>query len=82
MKDGKWVPWRVAAGVLGVLAIVYLWSTKDVASVYSNLPAEALVPMLVTNVAVTLLKVAAIAGVVWSVKWLAKIISHKKSQGE
>ena len=30
MKDGKWVPWRVIAAIIGVLAIAYLWATKDV----------------------------------------------------
>ena len=76
------MPWRVAAGVLGVAAIIYVWSAKDMTAVYSGLPAEAIVPMLVTNVVVTLLKVATIAAVVWAVKWLAKKIAHKQSQGE
>jgi len=82
MKDGKWVPWRIVAGVLGVLAIVYMWSTKDMAAAYSSLPGEAVVPMIVTNMLVTLAKVGVIAAVVWAAKWAAGKIRHKKSQGE
>lgn len=82
MKDGKWVPWRVAAGVLGVLAIVYMWSTKDMAAAYSSLPGEVVVPMIVTNMLVTLAKVGVIAAVVGIGKWGLKKFAHKKSQGE
>ena len=46
-----------------------MWSTKDVAGQYADLPREDLLPLLVTNAAVTLLKVAAIAGAVWLVRW-------------
>ena len=48
-----------------------MWSTKDVAGQYADLPREDLLPLLVTNAAVTLLKVAAIAGAVWLVRWIA-----------
>lgn len=82
MKDGKLVPWRVCAFVLGVLAIAYMWATKDVTAVYSTLPAEAVIPMIVTNFAVTLLKVAVIAAVVWGVKRIAGKFAQRKSQGE
>lgn len=68
MKDGKWVPWRVAVGILGVLAIAYLWSTKELAAAYAGMPAEAVVPFIVTNVLVTLAKVAAMAAAVWLIK--------------
>ena len=48
-----------------------MWSTKDVAGSYGDLPREELLPLLTTNIAVTLLKVVAIAAVVWLVRWLA-----------
>jgi hypothetical protein len=82
MKSGKWVPWRICAGVLGVLAIVYMWSTKDLAAAYSHLPAEAAVPMIITNLAVTLAKVGLIAGTVWVFKSIAGKLAQRKNQGE
>ena len=78
MKDGKWVPWRVIAAVIGVLAISYLWATKDVAGIYSAMPVEALVPYIVTNMSVTLAKVGLMAFVIWVVKRGAKLLSSKK----
>lgn len=82
MKDGKWVPWRVMAGVLGVLAIAYLWSTKDMAAAYAALPPEAVVPYIITNVLVTLVKVAVMAAAIWLVKRGAEKIRQKKNQGD
>jgi hypothetical protein len=64
-------PWRWVVGLLSAGVIVYLWSTKDIAGQYAGMPKEQLVPLIVTNVAVTLVKVLAIAGVVWLVRWLA-----------
>ncbi len=81
MKDGKWVPWRVIAAILGVLAIAYLWATKDVAGIYSTMPAEALVPYIVTNMSVTLAKVGLMAFAIWVVKRSAgKLKSMKKAR--
>ena len=82
MKNGKWVPWRVCAGVLGVLAIAWLWTTKDVAAVYRALPAEAAVPVIMTNVLVTALKMGLVAAAAWAVKKAAWRIGQRKSQGE
>ena len=78
MKDGKWVPWRVIAAIIGVLAIAYLWATKDVAGIYSAMPGEALVPYIVTNMSVTLAKVGLMAFAIWVVKRGAALISRKK----
>lgn len=78
MKNGKWVPWRICAGVLGVLAIAYMWSTKDVAAIYSSMPAEAVIPIVVTNFLVTLLKIGVLSAAVWAVKRVAGKIAHRK----
>ena len=66
----KKAPWRYVVGLLSAAFIVYLWSEKDVAGIYGDLPKEDLVPLLTVNVAVTLLKVVGIAAVVWLVRWL------------
>lgn len=63
-------PWRWALGLLSAAFIVYLWSTKDVAGSYADLPREDLLPLLVTNILVTLVKVVGIAAAVWLVRWL------------
>ncbi len=66
----KKAPWRWAVGLVSAAFIVYLWSTKDVAGSYGDLTREELLPLLATNLAVTLVKVLGIAAVVWLVRWL------------
>lgn len=63
-------PWRYAVAAVSVLYIIYMWTQKNLASVYGQLPPEQLLPMVVTSVAVTLVKVAGIAAVVLLGKWL------------
>ena len=63
-------PWRYAVAAISVIYIVYMWAEKDILSIYGNLPTEQMVPLMVTTVAVTLIKVALIAGGILLVKWL------------
>lgn len=70
-------PWRMAAGVLSIGVILFLWVKKDVAAIYSTLPPEQLVPVLVTTVAVSLLKIAAMVGAAWLIKWIVGNIRKK-----
>ena len=69
MKEKKRELWRIITGILGIGAIVYMWTKKDIASTYAALPKEQLLPMIVTSTAVTLLKVGAMAGGIWLIKW-------------
>ena len=64
-------PWRILVGVLAIGWIVYMWVKKDIAALYAAMPPEQILPLVVTNVAVTLLKVIGIAAVILLVKWLA-----------
>ena len=64
-------PWRILVGVLAIGWIVYMWVKKDIAAGYASMPPEQILPLVVTNVAVTLLKVIGIAAVILLVKWLA-----------
>ena len=66
----KKAPWRYIVGFLSAAFIVYMWSAKDVAGQYAGMPREELLPLLATNIAVTLVKVVGIAAVVWLVRWL------------
>ena len=62
--------WRYIVGLLSAGVIVYMWTTKNVAGQYADMTKEDLLPLIVTNAAVTLVKVVAIAAAVWLVRWL------------
>ena len=70
-------PWRILVGVLAIGWIVYMWVKKDIAAIYATMPPEQILPLVVTNVAVTLLKVIGIAAVILLVKWLAGKLSNQ-----
>ena len=70
MKGKKREPWRVIAGILSIGAIVYMGTEKDIAATYAALPKEQLLPVILTSLAVTLLKVATMAGGILLVKWI------------
>ena len=70
-------PWRIAVAAASILFIVVLWVKKDVAAIYSQLSPEDALPLLVTTVAVTALKVAAMAGAIVLVKWIIRKIKDK-----
>ena len=69
-KRRKKEPWRIVVGVLAVAWIVFMWVKKDIVSIYTTMPKEQIVPLIVTALAVSLLKVAVLAGVILLVKWL------------
>ena len=55
-------------------------SEKDIVSIYSAMPAEQILPMIVTSVAVTMIKVVGMATVILLVRWVVgKIRSGKKT---
>ena len=76
MKNTKKEPWRIVLGLLSVAFIVYLWSSKNIAKIYKTMPAEQIMPMVVTTVLVSLLKVVFIAAVVLLIKWI--VVKMKK----
>ena len=70
MKEKKREPWRIVVGVLAIAFIVYMWAKKDIAAAYSTLPPEQLLPVLVTTIGVTLLKIGAMAGGILLLRWI------------
>lgn len=62
-------PWRIVAFIIAVGFIVYTWIKKGVADIYAAMPADEALPLIVTTVAVSLLKVAAIACGILLIKW-------------
>ena len=80
MKEPKKIEyWRIIVGVISIVFIVGMWITKDLISVYKTAPKENIMPMIVTTVAVSVLKMAGIVLAVFFVRWLiGKIKSNKK----
>ena len=70
MKKRKTDPWRIIVFILSLAFIVFMWAKKDIAAIYATMPPEQIMPRIATTVAVSALKVAAIAGAVFFVKWI------------
>ena len=77
MKSWKKEPWRIAVGVISILFIVFMWVKKDIVAIYQTAPKEQLVPMLVTTIVVSLLKVGLIAGAVFLIKLILEKLLRK-----
>lgn len=70
-------PWRIIVFILAVGFIIFMWVKKDIAGIYATMPQEQIVPLIVITVAVSLLKVAAIAGGILLIKWIIGKIKNK-----
>ena len=67
----KQEPWRLIVGLAAVAYIVYMWIDKGLLSTVSQIPAEQALPMAATSIAVTVAKVALLAGSVLVIKLIA-----------
>ena len=76
-EQKKKEPWRIIVGVISVAFIAYMWVRKDIVSIYSTMPKEQLVPLIATTLAVSLIKVAAIAGGILLIKWIIGKVRNK-----
>ena len=63
-------PWRIVIGIISIVFIVYMWVKKDIITIYTTMPKEQVVPLIATTIAVSLIKVAAIAGGILLIKWI------------
>ena len=77
MKEIERKPRRIAVAVLSVIVIAIMWIKKDVLGLWSGISSEDLLPLLVTNGAVMLLKIAVLAGGIYLVKMLFVKIKKK-----
>ena len=77
MKEIERKPRRIAVAVLSVIVIAIMWIKKDVLGLWSGISSEDLLPLLVTNGAVMLLKIAVLAGGIYLVKMLFIKIKKK-----
>lgn len=83
-------PWRIVVFVIAIAFIVFMWISKDISAINEDMPKEEAIPLIITTIAVSLLKVAAIALVCVLIKWvLDKLASddsvpdelNKRAQG-
>lgn len=70
MKEKKKGAWRILLGVVSLGYITFLWVKKDIAALYSTMPAEQILPLMVTTIGVSLLKAAGITAVILLMKWI------------
>lgn len=63
-------PWRYVVSGLAFAYIIFLWVRKDIGSIWATMPADRLLPVAVLSIAVTVLKVALIAGGALLLKWI------------
>ena len=69
MNEKKRELWRIVVFIIAAAYIVYMWVEKDIVAIYSAMPPEQALPMAVTTIVVSLLKVAILAGGILLVKW-------------
>lgn len=72
MSDKKKAPWRIIVGLISIAYIIFMWAKKDIAAIYGTMPKEEVLPLIVTTITVSVLKVGVIAGVVLLIKWLIR----------
>lgn len=77
MKNSKTEPWRIVVGFVAAVIIVFMWVKKDIGAIYATMPQDQLAPMIVTSVVVTVIKVAAISGGFFLLKWLVGKLTKK-----
>lgn len=79
MNNNKKEPWRIIVFIIAVLFIIYMFVSKSNGA-DSQLTTEQAVPALVTNVAVTVVKVAAIAAVTFLGKHIFNKIKNSRKE--
>ena len=75
MKKTK--PWSIIAALISACYIVYMWTEKDIASIYATMPQEQILPMVATTIAVAVGKIALLAFGVIFLKWLMKKLKNR-----
>ena len=68
---------RIIVGGLAIAYIIYMWVAKDIFSIYRTMPKEQAMPLVITTVAVSLCKVAALTGVILLIRWIIGKIKTK-----
>lgn len=78
MKKDIPKPVRLVMFAVGIIWIAAMWAKKDIAATLAAVPAEAAIPVIVTSMVITILKVALYAAVIWLIKWLVEKLGGRK----
>ena len=78
MKKDIPKPVRLVMFAVGNIWIAAMWAKKDIAATLAAVPAEAAIPVIVTSMVITILKVALYAAVIWLIKWLVGKLGGRK----
>ena len=61
--------WRIIVGIIAIGYIIFMWVKKDIVSIYTTMPQEEIIPLIVTTMAVSFIKVAVLTGGILLVKF-------------
>lgn len=78
MDKKKKEVWRIIVAIISVLFIIFMWVKNDIITIYSTMPKEQVVPLIVTTIIVTLVKVCGIALAIFSIKFIISKIKKDK----
>lgn len=78
MKKDIPKPVRLVMFAVGIIWIAAMWAKKDIAATLAAVPAEAAIPVIITSMVITILKVALYAAVIWLIKWLVGKLGGRK----
>ena len=78
MDKKKKEVWRIIVAIISVLFIIFMWVKNDIINIYRTMPKEQVVPLIVTIIIVTLVKVCGIALAIFSIKFIISKIKKDK----
>ena len=76
-SENKREPWRIIVGIIAIAYIIFMWVKKDIVSIYATMPPEEVIPLIVTTVVVTFVKVALITVGILVIKWGIRKVQKK-----
>lgn len=76
-NNKKKEPWRIIVGIIAIAYIMYMWVKKDLITTYTTMPDEQVIPLIVTTILVSVIKVAAIVAGILLVKWIVNKLKRK-----
>ena len=79
MKKRKSAPWRIVIGCISMAWIALMWAKNDILSIYTTMPREQIVPLIIMTVAIFTVKVLAITGATLFIKWIVSRIRGNQS---
>jgi len=72
VKNQKKETWRIIVGIISIVFIIFMWVKNDIVALYTTMPKEQVIPLIITTIMVSLLKISVIAGIVLIIKWIIK----------